>query len=1441
MSDQGVIASKVIIDVAQATQQIQQLQNQIRELKAAYVSASTSETKSTMFQGNIVGAQELQGNITKVTSEMNKLSSAMSSQNTFTGYKDQLRESANNAERLHQAMRENNNETTRMNFSTAVADFKALSKTSDEFHSSLARAGSRLNELGSFGQKLKSHLWWMLSGSLLAATFALPAEIVSNIVKLEEAMAGVRQVLPQIEHDQAAVNKEAKEFIGIAQQYGAVTLEVVDAGRSWARMYKDIDTVNALTSITTKIAVADNISLADALKGAESAMAQFGMRSENYADNVNNANRVADVMTKVAHTGAASAADLSNAIQRAGSSAHQAGVSFEFFNALVATGVRNTARSGSEIGQSLKSLFTSIHSTKAIAEIENLGISVYKFSEDGTKSFRSVQDVILDLSLAIQNTEKDTSKLELALGGGKWQVSKVTAIMTDYQEIIKMWKNAVDSSGFTNEQVAIQLDTIARKFQTTKALFDGVVAGVANAGLGLFIKEQVESINNFLRGLTSISSTVYQNIATTARWSVELYVAYNAMKWLIGGTTLLSTAINANSVSKRINTKATVEDAMAESMGMRAKAGSTVATGVNTVATNVNTTAKTAATIATTALTRAQAIGAAVMGNIVPLLIVAGAAAYSYSESVGKANNKTAKLAQAEEARIETMNRTMESTKQESEFVTKVSDAYDKQAEELAKVGEASEKGKKIKDELIYLEAAITDELYKNTGVSAENREAVVSDGKINRDVIEKNLKAKEIHSQELAKALIQDSVNLQADADNNRVWANSKLDNMEKEIQGLGFLQQAWLRYLNFMSSVYGKLADNGEQYLVKMKETNTYGFAQASPEMIAIQEATIAQNRANSEGYKDARVQSYGEYTGAIQALKNSEDGARLSRQIRTGYQAPKGIHEDAEVSDGDGQKGKDASNGGTPPSDVGNKVLKDSYKMTQDAKFLSAKLSADRYAESLDALSTKESIYGTTVSSTVESTTLKTQRIAELAKEEQDYNAQAQSLDELLNNQIGDNGELQTVLGMTKESWDALTKAEKANYKLDRREFLEQHELTKAQTTAMHKYQEEASKVHKEIVKTTDELLKQKYAGLYDESKISQRNLKNIGTDEETAKSLINSKNPMRSFDAIEATYNAEKRRNDQYIKDQQRLTKALEDANVAAVKSAEAEVRAAEKLPESAEKVKALADAYESLKIAQEGNTALQREASDAVKENTKNTAVSNAKLEETKDKFKEIKDAWASNVADMIVDGKNGGDILKGLFKDLAREAIMRMMGVQGESKSLIAQSAGKGKGTTGTTGGKGAGKGKAAHADGGVFTTPHIAQIAEDGDEAIVNLDRLRKGDASQAEILRYANSQVFKGDSYEPTLKNPELAKTATQNFQLQRDNEHIAAISRTNELLIQQNQLIIASLNKQGNNGGTTIIAPTVSDDAVLSALARNPRALQGINAKNNSGGFK
>lgn len=372
----------------------------------------------------------------------------------------------------------------------------------------------------------------------MVASFTLD-KVVQSFVQLkdvEKDMAGFAQVM---KHGTGATNAFAKSLIevdprsmingleltgdeakhfkheledmqsklqSLAVKYGTTSHEMIESAKLWGRAYKDNNTVLALTDAATKLAVADAFDIVSANKALESSIMQWGFQINNANDAMTVSNRIVDSWTALAHNYTVSAQTLSEANKRMAQSAAEVGVSFHSAQALVSVMARKTQAEGGEIGNALKSIFGSIHSKKAIKALQEFGIEVYKVGENGERSFRKVDDVLLDLMIKAQGSKESMEDLLKAISGGKWQWNKADA-MLDLNEYLEALRQSSSAMGFANAQVGMQLDTIETKLKSIAAQWEKFMTGTGN--ISWIIKGVLDGILALLKWLDELPKSAF--------------------------------------------------------------------------------------------------------------------------------------------------------------------------------------------------------------------------------------------------------------------------------------------------------------------------------------------------------------------------------------------------------------------------------------------------------------------------------------------------------------------------------------------------------------------------------------------------------------------------------------------------------------------------------------------------------------------------------------------------------------------------------------------------------------------------------------------------------------------------------------------------------------------------------------------------------------------
>lgn len=451
----------------------------------------------------------------------------------------QINQLKNQADVLYQAWKANNvgkekylQQMTAIQgkLNTLYGQQRRINEITQEHIPTLTRWGFELDKVGSrlgyFATRWAA-LW--VGDKIMDSISAFP--------KVEQDMAGFAQVM---KHGTGATNAFAKSLLevdpsnlknslqlggteaeifkselesmqgklqGLAVQYGTTSHEMIESAKLWGRAYKDNNTVLALTDAATKLAVADAFDIVSANKALESSIMQWGFQINNTNDAMSVSNRIIDSWTSLAHNYTVSAQTLSEANKRMAQSAAEVGVSFHSAQALVAVMARKTQAEGGEIGNALKSIFGSIHSKKAVKALQEFGIEVYKVGENGERSFRKVDDVLLDLMIKAQGSKESMEDLLKAISGGKWQWNKADA-MLDLKEYLEALRLSSTSMGFTNAQVGMQLDTIQKKIQQIAAQWEKMMTTAGNGTMSTVIKGMLDGVLALFKWIERLPSSI---------------------------------------------------------------------------------------------------------------------------------------------------------------------------------------------------------------------------------------------------------------------------------------------------------------------------------------------------------------------------------------------------------------------------------------------------------------------------------------------------------------------------------------------------------------------------------------------------------------------------------------------------------------------------------------------------------------------------------------------------------------------------------------------------------------------------------------------------------------------------------------------------------------------------------------------------------------------
>jgi TP901 family phage tail tape measure protein len=208
-----------------------------------------------------------------------------------------------------------------------------------------------------------------------------------------------------------------------------------------------------------------------------------------------------DVINKLAAVDAnfaVSSGDLAEAIKRVGSSAEDAGVSFDQLLAIVTSAQQITARGGSVIGNSFKTIFTRLQRPKVLEDLQQLGIQT-QTAEGNT---RPLIDVLSELAKTF-DVLNDSQKAAIAEQvGGVFQINILKAALGDLNKEYSIFSNALrTSTGATDEAIrrneALNT-TLASLINKTLANLTAAGAKIGELSLAPALKKVFGGLNTVL-------------------------------------------------------------------------------------------------------------------------------------------------------------------------------------------------------------------------------------------------------------------------------------------------------------------------------------------------------------------------------------------------------------------------------------------------------------------------------------------------------------------------------------------------------------------------------------------------------------------------------------------------------------------------------------------------------------------------------------------------------------------------------------------------------------------------------------------------------------------------------------------------------------------------------------------------------------------------------
>lgn len=363
-----------------------------------------------------------------------------------------------------------------------------------------APLGRIKGQLGEFEKSLEaSNARVIAFGASASAIYAVNTalrESVKAAVEVEKALKDINVILNLSDK---SLSQFGKSLFDIAKSTGNTFSTVATAATELSRQGLG---VNETLKRTQDALILTRLSGLDAASSVEAITASLNGFQKAALSSTQIINKLAAVDASFA----VSSADLAEAVKRVGSSAEDAGVSFDELIAIVTATQQITARGGAVIGNSFKTIFTRLQRTETLDALEQLGVQ----TKTVEGNIRPLIQILGDLSKKY-DTLNDVQKAAVAEQvGGVFQINILKAALGDLSKEYSIYSNALKiSSGATDEAVRRNEElntTLAALLNKTIANLTAAGAKIGELSFGPALQKVLGGLNTVLENFTGEES-----------------------------------------------------------------------------------------------------------------------------------------------------------------------------------------------------------------------------------------------------------------------------------------------------------------------------------------------------------------------------------------------------------------------------------------------------------------------------------------------------------------------------------------------------------------------------------------------------------------------------------------------------------------------------------------------------------------------------------------------------------------------------------------------------------------------------------------------------------------------------------------------------------------------------------------------------------------------
>lgn len=324
--------------------------------------------------------------------------------------------------------------------------------------------------------------------------------------------------------------KQLPEYTKMANDLGTTTLGAYETATLFYQQGLKTNEVMEVSNETMKMARIAGMDYVDATNMMTAALRGFNMEI-----NEASAKKVNDVYSELAKITASDTQEISTAMTKTASIAHNANMEFETTAAFLSQIIETTRESAETAGTAMKTIvarFTELKKNpNELVEVDGEQVDANKIEtalksvgvalRDSNGEFRKLDDVFLDLAKRWDSLTVNEQRYIATMAAGSRQQSRFIAMMSDYDRTIELVDAAYSSAGSSQEQFEKTTESLESKLNRLHNAWQGFTMGIANNKL---IKLSVDILIKLATAINKVTEVGGEATSLIGKLGVSLAV-----------------------------------------------------------------------------------------------------------------------------------------------------------------------------------------------------------------------------------------------------------------------------------------------------------------------------------------------------------------------------------------------------------------------------------------------------------------------------------------------------------------------------------------------------------------------------------------------------------------------------------------------------------------------------------------------------------------------------------------------------------------------------------------------------------------------------------------------------------------------------------------------------------------------------------------------------